>query len=141
RAQGYLEAARQAASEARTPFPVRLSLAEASVLLAEGDDAGGAAVLAPVVAQRPLDGMDRRIWRMSLPLTYVLLPSTRPTWDAAALHGHLDLARRLGAAVVVLREGSGGAATADDLRRTLGDVDLSNPSVIRAALHHRFAVT
>jgi DNA-binding SARP family transcriptional activator len=138
RARPYLDQARRAAADAGTRFPVRLSLAEASILLAEGDDAAAAASLEPALANSTIDGPDRRLWRTALPLTYVLVPPTRALWDAVPLRGHLELSRRLAAAVVALREGSAGADTA---RRALHGVDVGNPAAVRAALHQRFAVT
>jgi LuxR family transcriptional regulator, maltose regulon positive regulatory protein len=141
RARPYLDEARRAAAEAGTGFPVRLSLAEASILLAEGDEAAAADSLHAGLANSTIDGPDRRLWRIGLPLTYVLVPETRAPWDAAPLRGHLALSRSLATAVVALREGRAGASSPDTARRALDGVDVSDPAAVRATLHHRFAVT
>lgn len=141
RARPYLDRARRAGADAGTGFPVRLSLAEAAILVAEGDEATAAARLDAALAHSTLDGPDRRLWRMALPLTYVLVAGTRPQWDALPLRGYLVRSRRLAAAVVGLREGRAGAASADTARRALDGVDVGDPTTVRAALPHRFAVT
>src|SRR4029450_833351 len=88
-------------------------------------------------------GINRRAWRRGLALTYVLVPSARARWEAAALRRTVAEARALARAVVALREGSGCAgsrATAGTLPPALRDLDLSDVARVRAGLHHRFAV-
>jgi LuxR family transcriptional regulator, maltose regulon positive regulatory protein len=132
-AQRYLTAARQAESDAGTGPTARLALAEAAVLVEAGDEDGAAGVLERAIDTHGLDaGIDRRVWRNGLALTYVLVPSSRAHWEAAHLHGHVALARRLAGAVVALREGGAGA--------TVAGLDLPDPALVRAALHHRFVV-
>jgi LuxR family transcriptional regulator, maltose regulon positive regulatory protein len=108
----------------------RRALAEAAILLADGDEAGAAAVLEKAVAaDGSCAGGDRRTWRTGLAMTYVLVPTTRDFWDAEPLRGRMSHARDLAAAVVAHRDG-----------RPLPEVDVSDPALVRAALHHRFAV-
>jgi LuxR family transcriptional regulator, maltose regulon positive regulatory protein len=116
----------------------RLALAEAGLLVAAGDEPAAADVLERAIAVHGLDsGIDRRVWRRGLALTYVLLPSARDRWDAAELRGHLAEARTLARAVLALRDR---ANSADEVRRRLWDLDLSDVSRVRAGLQHRFAV-
>ena len=123
----------------------RLALAEAAMLVAAGDEPAAADLLERAIAIHGLDsGINRRAWRRGLALTYVLVPSARDRWDAAELRGHVAEARTLARAVVALRDGAGcaglGARGADEVRRRLRDLDLSDMSRVRAGLHHRFAV-
>jgi LuxR family maltose regulon positive regulatory protein len=131
-AERYLAEARQAQRDAGADTSPRLALAEAACLLARGDEPGAVAVIeaAAATAPDPDREPERRAWRNGLALTYVLVPALRPRWDAADLHGHLVVARRLAAAVVAEREGRG----------RLGELDLPDPQQVRAALPLRFAV-
>jgi LuxR family maltose regulon positive regulatory protein len=130
RARRHLDEA--GAHEARTGAPsVSLALARASLALAEGDESTAARIV-EAAAPSGLDrGSDRRTWRHSLSLSYVLAPATRPHWDAADLRGYLAVARDLAVAVVALRE----AGTTTHLRQ----LDLPATDLVRALLHHRFA--
>jgi hypothetical protein len=111
---------------------VHLALAEASLLLAGGDEASAAATLTRAADAYGVDrGPDRRWWRQDLALSYVLVPEARAVWDGRELRGHLATARALAAAVVALR------ATGDPSH--LRGLDLPSVGVARAALHHRFA--
>ncbi|HEX6567681.1 MAG TPA: BTAD domain-containing putative transcriptional regulator, partial [Acidimicrobiales bacterium] len=95
-------------------------------------EAAAAAVLDAAADGADLDtSFDRRVWRNALALTYVLVPATRPRWDAADLHGHIALARRLAAALAAWRAGD---------PTGLADLDVPEPPLVRAALPHRFAV-
>ena len=68
----------------------RLALAEAAMLVAVGNEPAAADVLERAIAIHGLDsGIDRRVWRRGLALTYVLVPSARDRWDAAELRGHV----------------------------------------------------
>ena len=123
-------AAAQRVEGDRTGVAVRLSLAEAAVLLADDDEHTATTVLEKAVAaQGSVGGPDRRTWRHGLCLSYVLVPSARDLWDRLPTGGTVEYARSLAAAVVALREG-----------RALPAVDVSDPQRVRAALHHRFAV-
>jgi LuxR family maltose regulon positive regulatory protein len=125
------EAATVLGREAGDPV-VRLAIADASLRLAEGDEEGAAACLRGALATRGIDhGVDRRVWRHTLPLSYVLVPETRPEWDKAPLLDFFVVCRDLAAATVAAREGG------DDAR--LRSLELPSPGVIRAALHHRLA--
>ena len=121
----------------------RLALAEAAMLVTTGDELAAADLLEQAIAVHGLDrGINRRAWRRGLALTYVLVPSARRRWDAAELRGNVAAARTLARAVVALRDGAGRARSsardADTLHRALRDLDLSDASRVRAALHHRF---
>jgi LuxR family maltose regulon positive regulatory protein len=123
----------------------RLALAEGAMLVAAGDEPAAADLLERAIAIHGLDsGIDRRVWRRGLALTYVLVPSARDRWDAAELRGHVAEARTLAQAVVALRDCANrdgfGARGADEVRRRLCDLDLSDVSRVRTGLHHRFAV-
>jgi LuxR family transcriptional regulator, maltose regulon positive regulatory protein len=133
-AAAHLDEARRAEREAGGGSTARLALAEATLRAASGDEDGARALIEDAIARHGLSsGSDRRPWRTALPLTYVLVPDTRATWDAATLAGHLDDARELARAVVGLRAGDGRAVTAL-VARGLPPVD-----AIRAALLPRFA--
>ena len=96
-----------------------------------GDEEAATATLCRALASHPLsEGASRRAWRRGLGLAYVLVPETRPGWDATDLRGAHATARRLAAAVAALREGR--------QVPTPGVADVPVPAV-RAALHHRFA--
>jgi LuxR family maltose regulon positive regulatory protein len=123
----------------------RLALAEAGMLVTAGDEPAAADLLERAIPSDGVDsGIDRRVWRRGLALTYVLVPSARDRWDAAELRGGVAEARTLARAVVALRGCTGsrgsGARDADEARRHLRDLDLSDMSRVRAGLHHRFAV-
>jgi LuxR family transcriptional regulator, maltose regulon positive regulatory protein len=123
----------------------RLALAEAAMLVAAGAEPAAADLLERAIATYGLDsGVDRRVWRRGLALTYVLVPSARDRWNAAELRGHLAEARTLARAVVALRDYASrdgiGARGADEVRRHLRDLDLTDMSRVRTGLHHRFAV-
>jgi len=111
---------------------VHQAMAATSLHLAEGDEPGALVTMQKAVDHYRVDeSTHRRWWRQMLNLSYVLVPTARPVWDARDLRGHLATARSLAAAVVVLRE-SGDPAH-------LRGLDLPNLGVVRAALHHRFA--
>jgi DNA-binding SARP family transcriptional activator len=124
--------------------------------LASDDEDAATATLTKAHDSRGLNqGVDRRIWRHTLPLSYVLVPSTRDEWDAAPLRGFLAVSRELAAAVVAARSlrssgsgsgsgssrsgsgSSGSSGSGADAR--LRSLELPPTGVVRAALHHRFA--
>jgi ATP/maltotriose-dependent transcriptional regulator MalT/DNA-binding SARP family transcriptional activator len=112
-ARGHMAEARRVERGSGTGATTRLAVAEATVLAAAGDEEGAAALLDATLASRDaLSGSDRRPWRASLPLTYVLVPAVRAAWDDAALEGYLDDARALARTVVGLRAGEPTAAAA-----------------------------
>jgi LuxR family maltose regulon positive regulatory protein len=128
-ARRYLAAAQRVEGD-RTGVAARMGVAEAAVLLADDDEDTAATVLEKVVqAHGTLGDHERRTWRGGLCMTYVLVPSTRDYWDRTSPGWTFAYARSLSAAVVALREG-----------RPLPPVDVSDPQLVRAALHHRFAV-
>jgi DNA-binding SARP family transcriptional activator/RecA/RadA recombinase len=144
-AQRLVARVRRTEADADIGQTARLALAEAATLVAAGDEPAAADLLERAIATHGLDtGIDRRVWRRGLALTYVLVPSARHRWDAADLRGHVAAARTLARAVVALRDGAGcagfGARDVDEVRRSLRDLDLSDLSRVRAGLHHRFAV-
>jgi LuxR family transcriptional regulator, maltose regulon positive regulatory protein len=144
-AQRLIARVRRAEVDADVGQSARLALAEAAVLVAAGDEPAAADLLERAIASYGLDsGVDRRAWRRGLALTYVLVPSARRRWDAAELRGHVAEARTLARAVVALRDRAGGpefgTGGANEVRRSLRQLDLSNMSRVRSGLHHRFAV-
>jgi len=138
---GDVRAARRCLEEAgRAPIgpdgrpPAGVGLIMASLRLAEGDEEQAAATVHEALRATRGSvnrGVDRRMWRHLLPLSYVLAPETRAYWDEAATRGYQANGRDLAAAVVALRAGEG--------EQQLRDLDLSNLDVVRSALHHRFA--
>jgi DNA-binding SARP family transcriptional activator len=109
-----------------------LATARAVVELAEGDEPGAADTLRSVLDAHGLDkDQDRRAWRQILGPTYVLLPETRPLWDALPLRGFLRSARDLARVVVACRAG--------DADRQLRALDVTDLGIARAALHYRLA--
>ena len=132
-ARSCLEEALAAAPRSPGPGHVaRNAVAAASFQLAEGDEERAVATLHEALEAGGLDqGVDRRVWRHTLPLTYVLVPETRAHWDARPLRGELRVARRLAAAVVAVRAGN-----ADEHLRCL---DLPDLGTLRATLHVRLA--
>jgi DNA-binding SARP family transcriptional activator len=137
---GDLTEARRALEEAlaaapRQPGPghlVRNAVATASLQLAEGDERQATMTLHEALEASGLDrGVDRRVWRHTLALTYVLVPATREHWDALTLRGELHVARRLAAAVVGVRAGNA--------HGHLRNFDLPDLGTIRATLHVRLA--
>jgi DNA-binding SARP family transcriptional activator/RecA/RadA recombinase len=140
---GDVTTARELLDEARAAGPappggklsVHTAVATASLQLAEGDEPAAAATLEQAAADHGLDrGVDRRWWRQTIALGYILLPETRAHWDEAELRGPLLMARELAVAVVAYRTGR--AAVAERHLRTLRLPPLNG---VRAALHHRHA--
>jgi LuxR family transcriptional regulator, maltose regulon positive regulatory protein len=118
----------------------RLALAEAAMLVAAGKEPAATDLLERAIAIHGLEsGVDRRVWRRGLALTYVLVPSARERWDATELRGHVAGAHTLAQAVVALRNSAFGP-DADEVSRYLSDLDLSDMSHVRVGLPHRFAV-
>ena len=112
-------------------LPARTALVLASLQLAEGEEDKAAATLVEAFENQGLArGVDRRAWRLTLPLSYVLVPATRDLWDEQPLEGHLRVFRDLARAVVDVRNGR------DDQVRGLALPDID---VVRSALHHRLA--
>jgi LuxR family maltose regulon positive regulatory protein len=144
-ARGLVARVHRADVDADVGQSARLALAEAAMLVAAGDEPAAADLLERAIAIHGLDsGIDRRVWRRGLALTYVLVPSARRRWDAAELRGHVAEARTLARAVVALRDCANrdpfSARGADELRQRVRGLDLSNMSRVRTGLHHRFAV-
>ena len=112
--------------------PILTALGEAMLAFGEGDEEHAAAVFRQAMLDHQIDrGMDRRMWRYLLAVTYVLVPEAKAYWDSVPLKGLVAISRDLGAAVLAAREGDGGARI-----RTLALPDLG---VVRAALHFRLA--
>jgi DNA-binding SARP family transcriptional activator/ATP/maltotriose-dependent transcriptional regulator MalT len=111
---------------------VLIASATASLQLAGGDEPGAAATLREAVEAHGVDsGVERRTWRQTLALGYVLVPEVRTYWDQASLRGYQRQARDLAAALVAVRQD----ADATGLRA----IELPSTGTIRSALHHRHA--
>jgi len=83
-----------------------LSVAEATLACAAGDEAGAAATLSAYAARRPIrQGLTAAPQQRHLALFYVLVPETRPIWDAAELGPVWSFGRDLARAVVAARDG------------------------------------
>jgi DNA-binding SARP family transcriptional activator len=110
----------------------RTALVIASLQLAEGDEDAATATIVETMAASGLEkGVDRRGWRQTLPLSYVLVPEARAHWDAQPFEAHLRIARDLARAVVAVREGG------DEQR--LRHLKLPEVHQVRGALHFRLA--
>jgi DNA-binding SARP family transcriptional activator len=82
-----------------------LGVAEASMALLDGDEAGAAAQLAATVEAAPIGARPDRAYLRALPSVYVLVPATREAIDAAELEGVWARAREIAHAVVAVRSG------------------------------------
>ncbi len=88
---------------------VNISQAEATLHVARGDEEAAAAVLADYQERYTVGaGIGASAQQRALSLWYVLVPSTRPLWDAADLGPYFAEARDLARAVVALRAGDAG---------------------------------
>ncbi|HYZ99575.1 MAG TPA: BTAD domain-containing putative transcriptional regulator [Acidimicrobiales bacterium] len=108
-ASPYLERARQSAASRDVPLiDVNLTIAEAALSVARGDDSGAAVVLEDYLARSPLLGPGHAAapQQRVLALWYVLVPASREVWDAATLGPCFAVARDLARAVVTVRAGS-----------------------------------
>jgi LuxR family maltose regulon positive regulatory protein len=104
----FLEQARGAAASRDIPLvDVNLVIAEATLAVAEGDDARAAALLDGYLGRAPLlSGHAAAPQQRTLALWYVLAPETRATWDAADLGPTFVRARTLAQALVAARAGT-----------------------------------
>lgn len=129
---GRTERARRLVEDARRELPatvgararIAVAVAEAALLVEEGDELSAAGKLTDLVdgialAPRP----DRALLRV-LPLVYALVPSTREQLDGSPLGPTWDVARRTGRSLVALRE-------SDDLTAAAA-LDWDHPRVVRA---------
>jgi DNA-binding SARP family transcriptional activator len=133
RARRHIDAALALAPPPRAGrLSVHSAVMLASVQLAEGDEPAATATLREAVEVHGFDQpAERRAWRQTVSLTYVLLPETRVHWDDLARHGQRSTVTAASALVVAARSGDGGAVL-----RWPGPVE---PVRLRAALYFRFA--
>ncbi|MGH9212499.1 MAG: BTAD domain-containing putative transcriptional regulator [Acidimicrobiales bacterium] len=111
---------------------VATALSAASVQLAEGHETQATVTLERAIDTHGLDrGFDRRWWRQTVTLSYVLVPETRKHWDTALRQSSLVTARNLAAAVVAVRKG--------ESLSSLQSLRLPDLGVVRGALHHQHA--
>ncbi len=102
----YLEQARVTAHLVpETPLvDTGLAVAGATLALASGDEAAAAAVLTAYVDRYPVgEGLPVAPQRRHLALFYVLVPATRPVWDAAELGPAWLVGRDLARMVAAIR--------------------------------------
>lgn len=131
-ARSYLARAHAVAAQLAPAGSVHMTLADAVLALAEGDEQRAATTLRAALAQHPIDDVrSRSAWRTGLAVTYVLLPEQRSAWDAAEGPRHLVWTRELAAAVSAGRE--------PDLADPIATIDVSDPALVRAALPYSFA--
>ena len=135
---GNLPAARRHLDEALTlappgpsgELPAVAGLARSLLEFSDGDEEAAADTLREVMATHQIDrGIDRRLWRQMLPISYVLVPEARDYWESVPLKGVLAVERDLAAAVRDARD-DGGAAR-------LRDIELPDLGMVRAAVHFR----
>jgi DNA-binding SARP family transcriptional activator len=133
-AQRYLDLAGREAATLEAPLvDTYLTLAGATTAIAHGDEAAARRLLDDYVQRMPaLDsGVAAAAHRRSLPLWYVLVPSSRKTWEAAELGPCYALARQLGRALVAIREVGPSKARLPAL---------DEPPIVRALLPARWVV-
>jgi DNA-binding SARP family transcriptional activator len=102
----YLELARRSAATLDAPLvDVNLVTAEAALAIASGDEPHAARTLRGYIERSPAlgTGMAALPQRRTLPLWYVLVPETRPFWDADALGPSFTLMRNLAQDLVLVR--------------------------------------
>ncbi len=88
---------------------VNISQAEAALHVARGDEAAAVDVLAGYRGRFAVgSGLGASAQQRALTLWYVLVPETRPHWDAADLGPYFAEARDLARAIVALRAGEPG---------------------------------
>lgn len=133
---GELESARKHLATARAALPgasrapmaeISYALAEAAILVSEGDEDQARESLTAELASRPLrlDG-PTRLHRWFPALTYILVPASRAHWQATTLPPALRRIRDLAAAFVVARERGS--------LRELTAVEIPEPEKLRAIL-------
>ena len=88
-----------------------LAQAHAARALVDGDERRAAATLRSALSEGGLGAVPREVYAPSLPMTYVLVPETRPVWHASVAGPDERLPRQVAAALVALRE-QGDAAPA-----------------------------
>jgi DNA-binding SARP family transcriptional activator len=106
-AAGYLEQARAAAAMVPDAALVdtNLAIAEAAVLIAQGDEKEAGQILAAYCDRHPVGvGLPVAAQRRHLAMFYVLVPSSREAWDASDLGPAWQAARSLSRALVAVRE-------------------------------------
>jgi DNA-binding SARP family transcriptional activator len=106
-AANYLEQARAAAAMVPDAplVDTNVSIAQAAVLVAGGDEESARKLLTAYVERHPIGiGLPVAGQRRHLALFYVLVPETRPAWDATELGPAWVTARALARALVEVRE-------------------------------------
>lgn len=125
----HLNAAREALTGIRGGGgEVMLALAQAASSIGQGEEHLAEQTLTAELADRPLHAHApaSRLHRLFLPLSYLLVPSTRAYWDAADLGPLYAAARTLAQALVAVRETGSLASVAD--------LPLPSPQVVQALL-------
>lgn len=90
-----------------------VALARAAIALCDGDEATAADILERAVPPRGIASLPRFIYGAAATLTYVLVPSTRPVWDADRGGPDHELRRDIARAIVAARDhGDTGPAAA-----------------------------
>ncbi|MCB0989461.1 MAG: hypothetical protein KDB16_00660, partial [Acidimicrobiales bacterium] len=90
-----------------------VSIAEATLAAFDGDETKAARILDDTMpAGGPFDGLTRHVYYNIAGLVYLLVPRSRPHWDADDCGPAMRLARDVGRAMVALREHSDTAPAA-----------------------------
>jgi DNA-binding SARP family transcriptional activator len=128
-AERHLALARRVAASPDTPLvDVNLAIATAAVAVARGDEAAAATALEEHLGRASgdvLTGLAAYPRQRSLVLWYVLVPSSRPAWEAASLGPCYDVARDLARRIVTGRS---------DQPAALPEAPLPEPDIVRAAV-------
>ena len=135
RAAEYLTQAEAAlaTSESAASGQTTVALARAARLVVMGNEPAARRVLESELDRNPLTHPSvRRLHRLALPLSYVLVPVTRPAWDRMALPQRFAEARTLAQAIVALRDSNSVSQ--------LAAVEPPEPRIIAALLPPPWAV-
>lgn len=81
-----------------------LAQAHATRALVDGDEPRAAALLRGALSEGGLAAVPRELYAPSRPMTYALVPESRPVWDAGVTGPDDRLARQVAGALVALRE-------------------------------------
>ena len=106
RAAGCMALARLEAVDPDAPLvETNLAIAEAALAVTADDEVAATAGLTACLDRHPLGrGLSRGAHLRNLALIYVLVPATRPAWEAAELGPAFVVARQLARAVTAVRE-------------------------------------
>jgi DNA-binding SARP family transcriptional activator len=125
----YLRKARAVATHVTPTAHIHIALAEAALLVLDGDEDGATAALRRATGVLRPDASGRLL---DVALAYVLLPESRPAWDEHPVAGAAAPALQYARAVAAGRDRS--------VIDPIDTISVDQPDVVRAALPLPFAV-